>query len=357
MFLKKGVFIMNKSIVSVAFNILVLLAMLCGCGGSGGGSDTIESDITAPTVSSTSPSGGATDVAVNSIVTVTFSEEMDAATITTATVALEDAVSNAVDGSVTSSGATATFLPDANLEFNTTYTLRVSTGAEDLAGNQLESEYSFSFTTDPIRVLYLGDTAVNTPIIYDYLVDEGFEVTDASPFYDWDGATPAVTDFDIVVYLETDDYGSGLTSEGDAALTAWMLAGGTVIRSEWIAYSIGSGVALETDFDQYLPVEAPGSDYEYSTTWNVSLADHPLVVGLPASWTNVDGGCSIVNAMVGTVVVATTDLCGPALTILEHGTAGGQVIHINDDFGRDEGAVPDVHALVLLANAVRFGIQ
>lgn len=348
---------MKKSIVLVAFNMLMLLVMLGGCGGSGGGSHTSESDTTAPTVSSTSPSGGDTDIAVNSTVTVTFSEDMDTATITAATITLEDAGSNAVDGSVSSSGTTATFTPDANLEFNTTYSLRVSTGAEDLAGNQLESEYSFSFTTDQIRVLYLGDTADNTPTIYNYLVDEGFEVTDASPFYDWDGVTPAVTDFDVVVYLETNDYGYGLSTEGDAALSAWMLAGGTVIRSEWIAYSIGSGVALETDFDQYLPVEAPGSDYEYSTTWNVSLTDHPLVDGLPTSWTNVDGGCSIVNAMVDSVVVATTDLCGPALTILEHGTAGGQVIHINDDFGRDEMAVPDVNALVLLANAVRFGIQ
>lgn len=348
---------MKKAVFLAVLNMLMVLAMLAGCGGSGVGSGTIESDTTAPTVSSTSPLDGASDVAVDSTVTVTFSEEMDAATITEATVTLEDAGSNPVDGSVTSSGTTATFTPDTDLECNTTYTVRVSTGAEDLAGNQLESEYSFSFTTAPIRVLYLGDSADNTPTIYDYLVDEGFEVTDASPFYDWDGVTPAVTDFDVVVYLETEDYGDGLSSEGDAALTAWMLAGGTVIRSEWIAYSIGSGVALETDFDQYLPVEAPASDYEYSTTWSVALTDHPLVAGLPASWTNVDGGCSIVNAMPGTVIVATTDLCGPALTILEHGTAGGQVIHINDDFGYDQGAVPDVNALVLIANAVRFGIQ
>ncbi len=208
-----------------------------------------------------------------------------------------------------------------------------------------------------IRVLYLGDSADNTPTIYDYLLNEGFEVTDASPFHDWDGVTPAVTDFDVVVYLETEDYGDGLSSEGNAALTAWMLAGGTVIRSEWIAYSIGSGVELETDFDQYLPVESPDSDYEYSTGWTVALTDHPMVAGLPPSWTNVDGGCSIMNAMPGAVIVATTDLCGPALTILEHGTAGGQVIHINDDFGYDQGAVPDVNTLVLLANAVRFGMQ
>jgi hypothetical protein len=348
---------MKRSVVLVAFNMLMVLAMLTGCGGSGGGNNNTERDTTAPTVSSTSPSDGTTSVAVYSAVILTFSEEMDPATITTATVTLEDADSDTVAGSVTSSGTTATFTPAENLESNTTFTLSVSTGAEDLAGNGLESAYSFSFTTEPIRVLYLGDDADNTEAIFDYLVDEGFEVTDASPFSDWDGVTPAVTDFDVVVYLETDDYGYGLIPEGDAALTAWMLAGGTVIRSEWIAYSIGTGVALETDFDQYLPVEAPDSDYEYSTTWNVSLTDHPLVAGLPASWTNVDGGCSIVNAMADTVVVATTDLCGPALTILEHGTAGGQVIHINDDFGRDEGAVPDVNALVLLANAVRFGMQ
>ncbi len=139
---------MKKSVVLVAFNMLMVFAMLTGCGGSSGGSGTNAPDTTVPTVSSTFPTDGATDVKVNSVISVTFSEEMDDATITSATLTLEDAASNAVGGSVSCSGTTATFTPGANLDFNTTYTLSVSTGAEDLAGNALEGESSLSFTTE-----------------------------------------------------------------------------------------------------------------------------------------------------------------------------------------------------------------
>jgi hypothetical protein len=58
------------------------------------------------------------------------------------------------------------------------------------------------------------------------------------------------------------------------------------------------------------------------------------------------------------VVVATSDRCGPVLTYKEHGSNGGMVIHINDDFGQDDdevGAVVDPNTMAILLNAVRFG--
>lgn len=84
-------------------------------------------------------------------------------------------------------------------------------------------------------------------------------------------------------------------------------------------------------------------------------ARHPLTVGLQSTWTSVDGGCSIVDALADTVVVATTDLCGPALSYKTFGRNGGMVIHINDDFGEDSDAAPDTEALKILFNAVNFG--
>ena len=208
---------------------------------------------------------------------------------------------------------------------------------------------------DPtLDVLYLGDDGQNNGVIYDHLAAAGFNVTDGSPFFNWDGVQPDVTNFDVVVYVEGFDYGRGLTPPADAALTAWMLAGGGVIRSEWIAYELGDTVTSETDFDQYLPVESPSSDFLYDAVWTVTDSGHPLTAGLPASWTSEEGGCTVASAFAETVVVATAEGCGPALSYMTHGTNGGKVIHINDDFGEDQGSAPDPDALQVLTNAVLF---
>ena len=86
---------------------------------------TVTVDTTAPTVSSTSPVADATNIAVDTTVSVTFSEAMDAATITTSSFTLTGSV---VSGTVTynSSTKTATFTPDANLAAGTTYTATLS---------------------------------------------------------------------------------------------------------------------------------------------------------------------------------------------------------------------------------------
>ena len=97
-------------------------------------------------VISTCPANGATDVAVNTSITATFSEAMDTSTITTGTFLLNDGSTNIV-GAVTYSDTTATFTPAADLDYDTTYTATITTGAKDLAGNSLEADYTWSFAT------------------------------------------------------------------------------------------------------------------------------------------------------------------------------------------------------------------
>ena len=70
---------------------------------------------------------------------------MDSSTITTATFAVSG--SGNIAGTVTYSGTTATFTPTTDLDYNTTYTATITTGAKDLAGNALETDYTWSFTT------------------------------------------------------------------------------------------------------------------------------------------------------------------------------------------------------------------
>src|SRR3990167_6481710 len=103
-------------------------------------------DTTAPTVSSTAPVNGDTGVPINRKPTVVFSEGMDPLTITTETYTLKQGTTP-VSGIVTYVGVTATFTPLSNLETNTEYTSTITTGAKDLAGNALASDYVWSWTT------------------------------------------------------------------------------------------------------------------------------------------------------------------------------------------------------------------
>ena len=105
-----------------------------------------EPDTTAPTVSSTAPANNATDVAVDTTITATFSEEMDSSTITTDTFFLSG--SGNIAGTVTYSGTTAIFTPTSSLNYNKTYTATITTGAKDLASNVLERDHTWVFTTE-----------------------------------------------------------------------------------------------------------------------------------------------------------------------------------------------------------------
>ncbi len=129
---------------------MVLMAVfMVGCGddnGGGGGGSPAPADTTRPTVSSTIPANVATGVAINRNITATFSEAMDAATITTATFTLTQGATP-VPGAVTYAGTVAVFNPTSNLAASTAYTATITTGAKDLAGNALAVNKTWSFTT------------------------------------------------------------------------------------------------------------------------------------------------------------------------------------------------------------------
>ena len=108
---------------------------------------------TPPTVISTIPTCNATDVASNTTVQAVFSEPMDPLTINSSTFTLAPtaALTADVSGTVAYAGTanTAFFYPTNNLAVSTSYTLTVTTGAEDLAGNALAEPFSCPFTTGP----------------------------------------------------------------------------------------------------------------------------------------------------------------------------------------------------------------
>jgi hypothetical protein len=102
-----------------------------------------------PTVISVAPLNGALGVCPNTVLTATFSEAMAPATIDTTTFTLMGPGATPVTGAVTLDGTDkiAAFTPSAALALNTLYTATITTGAQDLSGIALASNYPWSFTT------------------------------------------------------------------------------------------------------------------------------------------------------------------------------------------------------------------
>ncbi|MEO5702490.1 MAG: ice-binding family protein, partial [Gammaproteobacteria bacterium] len=109
-------------------------------------------DATPPTVTLVNPAEGATTVCTTRAISVTFSEPMDPLTITDTTLTLQvtgPPLGSPLTGTVTYDVASqiATFTPSSTLLSNTNYTATVTTGAKDIAGNALASDYVWTFTT------------------------------------------------------------------------------------------------------------------------------------------------------------------------------------------------------------------
>ena len=109
----------------------------------------IVPDLTPPKVVSSVPQSGATVVSIRVAPTIQFSEALDPATVSSATIKLSTVSGIAVAGTVAFgvNATTVVFTPAAPLAPSTSYVLTASTGVKDLSGNQLLPSFTTSFTT------------------------------------------------------------------------------------------------------------------------------------------------------------------------------------------------------------------
>jgi O-glycosyl hydrolase len=105
----------------------------------------------APTVVSTSPLKGAGTASISQGITATFSQPMNASTFTSSTFYMVISTGAAVKGtlSLSSDGFTETFSPSANLSYNSSYTVTITTGVKSAAGVAMAAKYTWSFNTGP----------------------------------------------------------------------------------------------------------------------------------------------------------------------------------------------------------------
>lgn len=114
------------------------------------GKHTVQIRVVHELTAGSGQSGGASDVSINRPVVITFSNPIDPATLTTASIILKDGSNTPVAGTVSYDPATmsAVFRPDQALELSTTYTLTATTGVTDIFGKKLPAAANMTVTTD-----------------------------------------------------------------------------------------------------------------------------------------------------------------------------------------------------------------
>ncbi|MDI1304385.1 MAG: Ig-like domain-containing protein, partial [bacterium] len=117
--------------------------------------------IIVPVVTGTDPTPNEINVALNKIITATFSVPMDPLTINSSTFTVKQGT-NTVAGVITYTGSTVSFKPTNPLAANTVYTVTVTTGAKSFSqATPLATNYVWSFTTVPTPTVTSTDPLPN----------------------------------------------------------------------------------------------------------------------------------------------------------------------------------------------------
>jgi hypothetical protein len=105
-------------------------------------------DVVPPSVVSVSPVDGASDVPIATAVVLAFSEALDPASVTAASVRLESGGAPVAASLALGAGnTTATLVPSQPLAYAASYAVRVETAVRDVAGNPLAAPFASGFTT------------------------------------------------------------------------------------------------------------------------------------------------------------------------------------------------------------------
>jgi alkaline phosphatase len=122
-----------------------------------GAGNTVTIDRTKPSISITVPANGATGVALNSDVMITFSENIDCGTVNTT-----DITSDSPSWTLNTCSTNQAVFHTNGQTGSTIYHVNVSIAVKDLAGNPMSAAYAFSYTT--IDTLAPVVTAFTVPV-------------------------------------------------------------------------------------------------------------------------------------------------------------------------------------------------
>jgi hypothetical protein len=107
----------------------------------------VSSDTTAPTVTSTTPADGATNVPTNQLIIARFSEAMSPGSLASSTLMVTKPGGAAIAGAISYASQSVTFRPIYGLRPSTHYIATITKAVRDLARNPLAANYVWSFDT------------------------------------------------------------------------------------------------------------------------------------------------------------------------------------------------------------------
>lgn len=147
----------------MAFSIAIMSVTLVACNDSSNRSSNSPVAATPLTVTSTGPAADAVGVAPNTLVTATFSEAINAATLDAFSFTVAAVGEMAIDGAITvdTESNTGIFKPSANLTSGILYKATITTAVESSTGKTLTSNYEWSFDTSAL-VDIIAPTVVST---------------------------------------------------------------------------------------------------------------------------------------------------------------------------------------------------
>ncbi len=207
-----------------------------------------------PTVISVAPPNGSSGICPSTLVVATFSEAMNPSTINTTTFTLTAPGPTPVAGTVSYvvSSYVATFTPTNPLDLNTVYTATITTGAQDLAGNGLASDYVWTFTTSASAcqpIVPLGSACSFGILGGSTVTNSGTSTFVSGDIGVWPGS--AITGFTPSNYSGTLHAGDAVaqTAQGDLTTAynfAAAAAGGAVLPADIGGETLAPGVYKTT---------------------------------------------------------------------------------------------------------------
>ena len=170
-------------------------------------------------VLSSDPAKGAADVSRISIITVTFNNSPDAATVTSTTFFMKDGQNNFIEGNITCNGSQATFIPKNILATQMSYNVTLTSGIKDELGFPMLFRYSFKFTTNDTQETRLTNASADQ---FDSSISGNLVV-----YTDFSGADADVWYTDLSTGLSY----PVSTASGDQQLTG--VSDGKIVYTDW----------------------------------------------------------------------------------------------------------------------------
>ena len=225
-------------------------------------------------------------------------------------------------------------------------------------------------TASSSRILLLSDAdGASTTALANTIANAGFLVTvRQAPEYTWDATNPSLDGFDLVIHLNGNTVGEGLTlsSGAQTALVEFVRAGGGFIGAQWSGYEATVGQDVMQDL-VLMGFNGPVEENCFSCPMTYSQIpeqeSHPVLAGIPASFTfEADGHVSgelIDFPSDASVVLMHVPSGAPGVAV--RSLSAGKVVHFsfapNYGLGGDGQTLQNSNVQQLYVNAVRWAAR